>query len=435
MRHFVNASAVLLADSPEQQDLWIDDNGFVASPLNSDSTMPGTQTEKIDVYGAVITPGLVNVHNHLLQSAFRTLPGSRGVPMAEWLGVMAAAYSRIGLDPELCFLSARVAAAESVLCGVTTLTDHHLNWPKLGSIDESVEIADAIIRGVHATGARSVYVRGSAGNDPNETQQSAAAIAEHVLQTQPAATTQVAVGPAGVHSDAEATFRGLTEVATQFGLVRRTQANEEVDVVRSLELFGERPITMLKRWGWLNSDVTIAHLCEVTDSEIDMLAEAGVHATHAPGCDVPMGWGITPVHKLLAHGITVGLGTSGAGSNDGANLLADARLALQVSGLSHEPLDALTCITMATEGSALTLGRTDIGNLRAGARADLAIWPMDDVADAGVHDRVASLLWTNVGRRPSDVYVQGEQVVRNRELLTTPAKAAGAELDELLATR
>ncbi len=89
--------------------------------------------------------------------------------------------------------------------------------------------------------------------------------------------------------------------------------------------------------------MTIAHLCDVTDDEIVRLAAAGITATHAPGCDVPMGWGIAPVRRLQEAGITVGLGTSGGGSNDAGHLLADARLAMQVSGLVGTALRPVTC--------------------------------------------------------------------------------------------
>ena len=41
--------------------------------------------EVLDVSGCVITPGLVNAHHHLFQTAFRTIPDTRGVPMARWL--------------------------------------------------------------------------------------------------------------------------------------------------------------------------------------------------------------------------------------------------------------------------------------------------------------------------------------------------------------
>ncbi len=67
-------------------------------------------------------------------------PGTRHVPMREWLPTMAAAYARVGVDGELANAAARVGLAESLLCGVTTVADHHLTWPA-GADD--VAIAEA----------------------------------------------------------------------------------------------------------------------------------------------------------------------------------------------------------------------------------------------------------------------------------------------------
>ncbi|EGD43123.1 triazine hydrolase, partial [Nocardioidaceae bacterium Broad-1] len=89
--------------------------------------------DDLDASGCLVTPGLVNAHHHLLQTAFRTLPGTRGVPMATWLPTMAAAYDRVGVDAELTYATARAGLAESLLCGVTTVADHHLTWP--GRVD------------------------------------------------------------------------------------------------------------------------------------------------------------------------------------------------------------------------------------------------------------------------------------------------------------
>ena len=120
-----------------------------------------------------------------------------------------------------------------------------------------------------------------------------------------------------------------------------------------------------------------------------------------------MGWGIAPVAALLRSGVPVGMGTSGGGSNDAGHLLADARLAMQVSGLTGDPVTGRTLLTMCTEGSAQGLGRSDIGHLRPGAAADLCIWDCGDVFDAGVADPVEGLLWPRPpaatrcdGRRP-----------------------------------
>src|SRR4051795_12989533 len=61
-----------------------------------DDSQDDGQGEILDASGCVVTPGLVNAHHHLLQTAFRTLPGTRGVPMREWLPRMAAAYAAAG---------------------------------------------------------------------------------------------------------------------------------------------------------------------------------------------------------------------------------------------------------------------------------------------------------------------------------------------------
>jgi cytosine/adenosine deaminase-related metal-dependent hydrolase len=173
----------------------------------------------------------------------------------------------------------------------------------------------------------------------------------------------------------------------------------------------------------------------VTEGEIEQIAAAGVSATHAPGCDVPMGWGVAPVARLLEAGVAVGLGTSGGGSNDAGHLLADARLALQVSALVGRQLPARTVLTMATAGSAAGLGRADLGHLGPGTSGDLCVWDVSGIADAGIDDPVAGLLWGSPGRRPRHVIVGGHVVVRDYRLTDVDEAELVAGLRERLARR
>lgn len=386
----------------------------------------------IDATGCVVTAGLVNAHHHLLQTAFRTLPGTRGIPMRDWLPAMAAAYSAAGVDPELTGLAARAGLAEALLSGVTTVADHHLTWPR-GA--DTVGMARAAAAAARDLGARLVFVRGAARDDPAEAAASADAIVRALVPGAPGGISadgalQVAVGPAGVHSDPRETFDALGEVARVHGLRRRTQANEVVDVAIALERYGARPLDLLEEWGWLDTDVTLAHLCDVSDDEIARIAASGASATHAPGCDVPMGWGVAPVRRLLDAGIAVGLGTSGGGSNDAGHLLADARLAMQVSALVGPQLPAAEVLAMATAGSADGLGRPELGRLTPGSAADLCLWDVSGVADAGVADAVAGLLWAAPGRRPRDVVVGGRVVVAGGRLVTADEDEVVARLFE-----
>ena len=389
--------------------------------------------DTLDASGCLVTPGLVNAHHHLLQTAFRTLPGTRGVPMATWLPTMAAAYDRVGVDAGLTYAAARAGLAESLLCGVTTVADHHLTWPASLTPEETVPLAQGTARAAAELGARLVFVRGAARDDPETAAHSADLIAEALVGDAPGGVSadgmlQVAVGPAGVHSDPEPTFRLMGEVAARRGLRRRTQANEQVDVAIAAERYGRRPIDLLEEWGWLAPDVTLAHLCDVTPDEIRRLSAAGVSATHAPGCDLPMGWGIAPVAALRAAGVEVGLGTSGGGSNDAGHLLADARLAMQVAPLVGPPLAAADVLAMATTGSAAGLGRPGLGS-----GTDLCVWDVSGVADAGVHDPGAGLLWASPGRRPRHVVVAGRVVVRDGVLTTADEREIVADLGRLSA--
>jgi 8-oxoguanine deaminase len=419
-------------DEPAGVDVLCGDDGRIRSIGPG-----GSGNEVLDVSGCVVTPGLVNAHHHLLQTAFRTLPGTRGVPMAQWLPTMAAAYAGVGVDDELAHAAAAAGLAEALLCGVTTVADHHLTWPS-HLPDGGVAIASATAAAARDLGARVVFVRGSARDDAETAAASAAAIAD-ALVPQGGVTDdgmlQVAVGPAGVHSDGERTFALLGEVAAAHGLRRRTQANEQVDVLVAEERYGRRPLELLEEWGWLAPDVTLAHLCAVTDEEISRLASAGVTATHAPGCDLPMGWGVAPMAALADAGVTVGLGTSGGGSNDAGHLLADARLALQVAPLAGRPVSAREVLGWATTGSADGLGRPDLGRLAVGARADLVCWDVSGVADVAVADPVAGLLWASPGRRPRHVVVGGRVVVRDGVLQTVPETDVVERLRTLLAGR
>jgi cytosine/adenosine deaminase-related metal-dependent hydrolase len=429
------ALAVLTATGDELigVDVGCGDDGRIAG-LGS---LPGTgAVEVLDATGCVVTAGLVNAHHHLLQTAFRTLPGTRGVPMAQWLPTMAAAYAAVGVDDELAHAAASAGLAESLLSGVTTVADHHLTWPVLD--DDGVAIARATATAARELGARVAFVRGSARDDAETAAASAAAIAAALVPhggVTEDGVLQVAVGPAGVHSDGELTFALLAEVAAAHGLRRRTQANEQVDVVIAADRYGRRPLELLEDWGWLAPDVTLAHLCGVTDAEIARLAAAGVSATHAPGCDLPMGWGVAPMAALADAGVPVGLGTSGGGSNDAGHLLADARLALQVAPLAGRPVAAREVLGWATAGSADGLGRPDLGRLAVGARADLVCWDVSGVADAGVADPVAGLLWASPGRRPRHVVVGGRVVVRDGVLQTVPEADVVSRLRGLLTAR
>ncbi len=125
--------------------------------------IPLEDADHLDASGCIVIPGLVNAHHHLLQTAFRTLPGTRHLSMGEWLAAMAGYYRRASVDPDLAAAAAAVGVAEGLLAGVTTVADHHFTWPRGVA---PLDLVEATVETARRLGARLVFGYGSAGDSP-----------------------------------------------------------------------------------------------------------------------------------------------------------------------------------------------------------------------------------------------------------------------------
>lgn len=148
-------------------------------------------------------------------------------------------------------------------------------------------------------------------------------------------------------------------------------------------------------------------------------------------------WGAAPVRAMLDAGVTVGFGTTGSSSNDGADMLGDLRLACLVHRGDADPerwLSARELLAMATRGSAACLGRDDLGVLRPGAQCDIAAWDLRTVDRVGVHDPLAGLLLTGLSSTAALVAVAGEVVVDGGQPVRLDPAAVAARAHEALGT-
>jgi 8-oxoguanine deaminase len=105
--------------------------------------------------------------------------------------------------------------------------------------------------------------------------------------------------------------------------------------------------------------------------------------------------GRAPVARMRAAGVRVGIGVDGSASNDGSNLVAEARLALLLSRVAGDAsaLSARDALELATQGGAAVLNRDDIGAIAPGMAADFIGFRIDTPAFAGAqHDPIAALL-------------------------------------------
>jgi cytosine/adenosine deaminase-related metal-dependent hydrolase len=195
-------------------------------------------------------------------------------------------------------------------------------------------------------------------------------------------------------------MRDSADLARELGVSLHTHLAETRDEEDyCLERFGKRPVPYAESVGWLGPDVWFAHAVHMSPTDLDVLAGTGTGVAHCPTSNMRLGSGVAPLAGFLDRGVPVGLGVDGSASNDGSDLIAEARQALLVSRLaralerSEEPMtDVRTALRTATRGGAAVLGRSDIGSLEPGKAADAAIFRIDGVSMAGAGDPVAALL-------------------------------------------
>jgi cytosine/adenosine deaminase-related metal-dependent hydrolase len=385
----------------------------------------------IDAAGCVVTPGLVNTHHHLFQTLTRAVPGGQDALLFGWLRTLYPIWSR--MNPDDMALSTTLGLAELALSGCTTSSDHLYLFPNGSRLDDTIHAAREIGLRFHATRGSMSIGESKGGLPPDALVEDEAAIlrdcarvADAFHDPAPGAMTRIGFAPCSPFSVSRELMRDAALLAREKGVMLHTHlAENDEDVAYSLEKFGCRPGQYAEDLGWTGPDVWHAHCVKLDVQEIALFARTGTGAAHCPCSNCRLGSGIAPVRAMRDAGLKVGLGVDGSASNDAGHLLAEARQAmlLQRVNLGADAMSAREALEIATLGGAQVLGRSDIGALRPGMRADVAVWDMGGIAAAGAWDAVAALALCGP-HKVRDLVVEGRRVVDGGHIVTADIAAA-----------
>ncbi len=352
---------------------------------------------RVDLGGAVVTPGLVNTHHHLYQTLTRAR--AQQADLFTWLRELYPVWA--GIDAEAEYAAARTGLAELALSGCTTVFDHHYVFPRGRD-----GILEAEVQAAREVGVRIVASRGSmdlgvsdGGLPPDElVEEIDAVLAETerlhgaLHEAGPGARVQIAVAPCSPFSVTGRLMEESAALARRLGLVLHTHLAETVEEeAYCRELYGCSPVEYLDRLGWLDGDVWCAHCVHLSDDEVARFGRSGTGVAHCPTSNLRLGAGVAPVRALRDAGVRVGLGVDGSASNERSDLFMEVKQALLVARGrgGGEAMTAREALRLATRGGAEVLRRDDIGALEPGKQADLAVWRTDGLELGGADDLVA----------------------------------------------
>ena len=395
------------------------DDGFVEE-VGSGNPPPAEAYE--NVAGSLITPGLVNTHNHLFQTLTRTR--AQQADLFTWLKHLYPLWQQVDADAE--YAAARAGLAELALSGCSTVFDHHYVFPQgqPGLIEAEIQAASEL-------GLRIMAGRGSmdlgesdGGLPPDELVEDREQILAETRRVAelhepgPGAFVQVAVAPCSPFSVTKRLMTESAELARELGLQLHTHLAETVEEEEFCQgIFGCRPLEYLEQLGWLEGDVWCAHCVHLDSTDVAKMGAAGTGVAHCPSSNMRLGAGIAPVREMLNERVRVGLGVDGPASNERSDLLNETRQALLVARARQGP-EAMTvreALRLATRGGAEVLRRDDLGSLEPGKCADFAVWRTDSLQFGGADDPVAALV-LSAPHRPDRLYVGGNEVIRDGRL-------------------
>jgi 5-methylthioadenosine/S-adenosylhomocysteine deaminase len=389
----------------ERADVLVDQNSGDIVAVEGPGELSGD--DKLDASGGLVMPGLVNAHTHVAMTLLRGYADDK--PLDAWLREDIWPVEA-ELTAEDVRAGAELGLLEMIRSGTTHLSDMYFHVDEIAAAVEQAGVRAVLGHTAVTVGKDDEAARADL-RQSIETAQDLAGAADGRIRTtfQPHSLTTVG----------ESYLREFVPEAVETGLPIHLHANEtEAEVEPIVEEHGVRPLEYADDVGLLGSDTFLAHCVHVDGTEIDLLAETGTGAVHCPASNMKLASGMAPVQRLLDGGVTVGLGTDGAASNNDLDMFDEMRDAAMVGKLAADDASAVpaeTVVEMATRNGADVLG-FDSGHIAPGANADLAVVDLDAAHLTPAHDLVSHLVYAARGSDVRHTVCDGDVLMRDREV-------------------
>ena len=367
--------------------------------------------------GQVLIPGLINGHTHAAMTLLRGYADD--MALMPWLTEKIWPTESRLLNEQSVYDGALLACKEMLMGGITCFNDMYF-YP------------ESTIKAVLHSG-----IRGMIGlivfDEPSVHTQNAddcLSQAEGLLETWQGSNDRLyfCMAPHAPYTVSDDAFAKIKLFKEKHGLKMTIHLNEtEGEVEQSLESYGKRPVDRLESLGLMDPDLIAVHSVSLSETDIQKLKKAGASVIHCPVSNLKLASGIAPVPQLLAHDITVGLGTDGTSSNNRLDIIEEMRLAAllaKVKSMDPTSLTAFEALSMATIDGARALGLDDqIGSLKKGKFADICAIDVSKFEYQPCYNVISHLVYVCGRESVTNVWVGGKKCYSVGKLQQTNDKS------------
>jgi 5-methylthioadenosine/S-adenosylhomocysteine deaminase len=403
----------------------IDRTDIVAVGSGADVAARFRGAEEINATGSVVIPGLINTHTHAPMVLYRGLADD--LPLQEWLEKYIFPAEAKTVSREMVRVGTRLAAAEMIESGTTTYVDMYY-------------FEEEIARATKAAGLRGVLgqtIIQFPVPDAKTPVEGLARAEAFIREFEHDDLITPAVAPHAAYTNDAKTLQAARALATKYGVPLITHVAETSAEVKDSQAAhgGLSPVAYLDSIGFLGPRTLAAHAVWTSPEDIAILRNRQVAVSHNPESNMKLASGVAPVPAYLTAGITVGLGTDGAASNNDLDMFGAMRAAAflhKVQSGDPRAIPAATALDMATIGGAKAIGMDkQIGSLEAGKRADVVVVSMTRPRQTPLYDPISHLVYATHGDDVRTVIVNGKVLMRDRRLTTLNEAAVLADANKL----
>lgn len=379
--------------------------------------------DTIDGKGGIAMPGLVNAHTHLPMTLVRGV--GTDLPLMDWLHKIWPIEDR--LTPELMRIGTQMSCLEALRTGTTCFADAYM-------------MSETIAKAVADTGMRLNICRMMTGEATPGKLAEQRALFER-FNGAANDRVRVYIGLHAEYTSDESLVRALAGLAGELntGLhVHVSETKSEVEECRARHE-GRSPVRYLSDAGAFDVPALAAHCVWVDEDDMDILKRKGVTPVHNPVSNLKLASGIAPVERMRELGINVALGTDGASSNNTLDMFEELKLtAILQKGatLSATAMPAAEALKISAKCGARALGFDDVGEIKAGNRADIVLLGDTNPAHTASRDVPGTLVYATSGADVRMTMVDGRVLYMDGEFKTLDEQRVRTEfahaVDELL---
>jgi 5-methylthioadenosine/S-adenosylhomocysteine deaminase len=381
----------------------------------------------VDAAGCAVLPGFVQTHIHLCQTLFRG--AADDLSLLDWLKKrvwpMEAAHTA-----ESVRASARLGVAELIKGGTTCA----LTMETVNHTEEVFKVVDE--SGFRAIVGKCMMDKGDdlPGALHEETDNSIKQSVSLLEAWHGKADGRIGYcfAPRFALSCTPELLAQVAQLARERGVMVHTHASENKNECAFVESeTGQRNVAYLDSLGLSGSHVMLAHCVHLDEAEFETLRNTRTNVAHCPSSNLKLGSGIAEITRMLNRGISVSLGADGAACNNRLDMFTEMRTMALLQKALHGPeaVPAKQALRMATRGGARALGlEKQLGSLAIGKRADVIVVNLDSLhSTPHARDLVSALVYSAQPNDVQSVLIDGEIVMKDRELITLDENAIFAD--------